>query len=78
MGDETNKTGARSADSLRLGALLDQLVAVQLDLEPICKVDPHDAAGMRGDLVGQACKELRSAIVDLRGIIERLDGPPSP
>ena len=78
MADEADKTLARSVHSLRLAALLDQLVVVQLDLEPVCKVDSYAAPGTPGDVVAQACTVLRSAIVDLRGIIARLDGLPQP
>lgn len=68
--------GLRGSDkSGRFEALLDKLVAVQMDLEPVCGigtqraqlVSPHDA-------IADACHVLRSAIADVRNIIHQADG----
>jgi hypothetical protein len=77
MQSGTNREGEKSVDAARLGALLDKLVAVQLDLEPICKVRQQDVPGAQTDAVAEACALLRTAIADLREIILKLTGPPS-
>lgn len=76
MESEIGQGGKRSADSVRLEALLDKLVAAQLDLEPICKMTPDGASGVNSDVIAQACSALRSAITDLRDIIQRIGLPP--
>jgi len=75
MESETNQGGKRSADSLRLAALLDKLVAVQLDLESIYKVNPSGALDTQTDAIAQAYSALLSAITDLREIIQRIEPP---
>ena len=64
-----------SVNSARFAALLNKLVAVDLDLEPICRVGlealPVIAAA---DAIAEACDVLRSAIADLRNIIYQVDG----
>jgi hypothetical protein len=69
-----NQTPASEA---RLGMLLDKLVAAQLELEPIHKGKPFGAAGREGEGIALAYFVLRSAITDLRGIIQQIDGMPS-
>jgi hypothetical protein len=60
-----------------LAGLLDKLVAVDLDLEPIRKM-VEDAAQVKparaDDAIAQACDVLRSAITDLRDLIHQIDG----
>jgi len=61
--------------SARFEALFDKLVAIQMDLEPVCGIgkrrtqviSPHIA-------IAEACDTLRSAIADLRSIIRQADG----
>jgi hypothetical protein len=59
--------------SLKLGrieALLDKLLAVQMDLEPACGVGTEKAQVVASlESIADACEVLRSAIADLRGII---------
>ena len=71
----SKKAGGDSVNSARLAALLDELVAVDLDLEPICRVGP-EALPVIGaaDIIAEACNVLRSAIADLRNIIYQVDG----
>jgi hypothetical protein len=68
----------------QLADLLDQLVSVDLDLEPICRMgaDPAQLA-TAADSISSACDTLRAAIRDLRGIVHQMDGgrylaPPIP
>jgi hypothetical protein len=60
-----------SINSARLAQLLDKLVAVQIDLDPICRSSGQDA---ERDEIANACKVLDSAIADFRGTIARVDG----
>jgi hypothetical protein len=64
-----------SVKSGRFEALLDKLVAVQMDLEPVCGVGTARAqvvASLAG--IADACSVLRSAIADVRDIIHQADG----
>jgi hypothetical protein len=64
-----------SINSGRLGTLLDKLVAVQMDLEPVCGAGKERAqiVASLASIEG-ACEVLRSAIVDVRDIIHQVDG----
>jgi hypothetical protein len=54
----------------RLEALLEKLVAVQMDLEPVCGVGTERAQVVASlESIADACEVLRSAIADVRGII---------
>jgi hypothetical protein len=71
------KQGAEdSINSEGLAALFDKLVAVDLDLEPICRLrrdgDSLPLASAH-DAIAGACQVLRSAIGDLRDIIHHID-----
>jgi hypothetical protein len=65
----------RPANSARFEALLDKLVAIQMDLDPVCGVGKER---LRVDAtlesIAEACDVLRSAIADLRNIIGQLNG----
>jgi hypothetical protein len=62
-----------SVNSARLASLLDKLVAVHLDLEPLC--GRHAERPQVGATpIAEACDVLQSAIADLRNIICQLDG----
>ena len=54
--------------------LLDKLVAVDLDLSPICREREERPLVAAGDAIADACDILRSAIADLRNIIHQVDG----
>lgn len=58
--------------SKRLESLLDKLVAIHIDLEPICskhKVPPDMTATV--STIADACEVLCSAIADVRNIIHQ-------
>jgi hypothetical protein len=63
-----------SINSAGLAALLDKLVAVDLDLSPICRGSEEGPLVAAGDAIADACDILRSAIADLRNIIHQIDG----
>jgi hypothetical protein len=55
--------------------LLNKLVAVRMDLEPICGVGKERAQVAASlDSVATACDVLNSAIADLRNIIGQVNG----
>jgi hypothetical protein len=62
-------------DRRRLTTMIDKLVAVQIDLNPLCDDgskavrDPKDRA-----TIAEACDVLQSAIDDLKQVIFDLDG----
>jgi hypothetical protein len=57
-------------NSARLESLLDKLVAVQMDLEPICHASKKPAEVLASvGTVSDACEVLRSAIADVHNII---------
>jgi len=61
-----------SVKSGRFEALLDKLVAVQMDLEPVCGVGTEGAQVVASlDAIADACHVLRSAIADVRNIIHQ-------
>jgi hypothetical protein len=64
-----------SVSSGRFEALLDKLVAVQMDLEPVCGVGTARAQVVASlAAIADACSVLRSAIADVRNIIHQADG----
>jgi hypothetical protein len=75
MASRMNQGPRGSVKSGRFEALLEKLVAVQMDLEPVCGVGTE-----RGQVVASlaavadACSVLRSAIADVRNIIHQADG----
>ena len=75
MANRTNQEGPRLAKSARFEALLDKLVAVQMDLEPVCGVGTARAQVVASlAAIADACSVLRSAIADVRSIIHQADG----
>jgi hypothetical protein len=61
-----------SLKSGRFEVLLDKLVAVQMDLEPICGVGTERAQIVASlDAIADACHVLCSAIADVRNIIHQ-------
>ena len=64
-------------DHARLRSLIDKLVAIQLDLKPLCRDGgPRVQAHKVQTTLSTACDVLQQAIEDLREIIHHLDGPP--
>jgi hypothetical protein len=72
MSSRMNQGPERSG---RLEALLDKLVAVQMDLEPVCGAGVARAQVVASlESIADACDVLRSAIADVRNIICQADG----
>jgi hypothetical protein len=79
MTSRLNQGAEGSITSPRLEALLDKLVAVRMDLEPICCVGKERAQVVASlDLIANACDVLNSAIADVRNIIGQVDGMNDP
>ena len=79
MTSRLNQGVEGSITSPRLEALLDKLVAVRMDLEPVCGVDKDRARGAASlDSIANACDVLNSAIADVRNIIGQVDGMNDP
>jgi hypothetical protein len=79
MAGRLNEGAEGSISSPWLEALLDKLVAVQMDLEPICGADKETARGAASlDSIANACEVLNSAIADVRNIIGQVDGMNDP
>jgi hypothetical protein len=77
MGNRTNQGSRGSSRSARFEALLDKLVALQTDLEPVCGTGRHGTHVIPPLVtIAEACDTLRSAIADVRSIIRQADGPP--
>jgi hypothetical protein len=70
MLSRTNQGPRGSVKSGRFEALLDKLVAIQMDLEPVCGGGTEKAQVVASlESIADACEVLRSAIADVRGII---------
>jgi hypothetical protein len=69
------RQGRRSSvSSKQFRVLLDQLVAVQMDLEPICGLRSAKVpVVLARDVIATACDVLHSAIADVRNIIYQAD-----
>lgn len=77
MKTTTNRRADHAVDSARFEALLDKLVAVRMDLRPVCGSHDTSAAPVAySGTMSTACDILHSAIVDLRNIVSQIDGPP--
>jgi hypothetical protein len=75
MESRMNQGPRGSVKSGRFEALLDKLVAVQMDLEPVCGDGTQRAQLVSSrDAIADACHVLRSAIADVRNIIHQADG----
>jgi hypothetical protein len=75
MQSRTNQRPRGSVKSGRFESLLDKLVAVQMDLEPVCGKSTERAQVVASlDSIADACRVLRSAIDDVRIIINEADG----
>ena len=71
MTSRPNQGAQGSINSERLAEVLDKLVAVQLDLDPISR---SSGQGAESDKIANACKVLHSPIADFREIIRQVDG----
>ena len=71
MASRTNRGVDGLINSARLAEVLDKLVAVQLDLDPIVR---SGGQGAESDKIANASKVLHSAIADFREIIRQVDG----
>ena len=70
MASRMNQGPRGSVKSGRFEALLDKLVAVQMDLEPVCGVGTARAQVVASlESIADACDILRSAIADVRSIV---------
>jgi uncharacterized protein YjbJ (UPF0337 family) len=75
MASRMNQGPRGSVKSGRFEALLDKLVAVQMDLEPVCGAGTERAQVVASlAAIADACSVLRSAIADVRNIIHQADG----
>jgi hypothetical protein len=75
MEGRMNQEPGGSLNSGRFEALLGKLVAVEMDLEPVCRVAKESAPGVASlDAIADACDVLRSAIADVRNIICQVNG----
>jgi hypothetical protein len=75
MGSRSHQGPRGSVNSARFEALLDKLVAVQMDLEPVCGIGKHRTQVISPLItIAEACDTLRSAIADVRNIIGQADG----
>ena len=78
MPEQTGQKLWSPIDRRLVMSLIDKIVAVQLDLRPLCNsasppVDPERVE----TTIAAACDILQSAIEDLRNIIQRLEDLPS-
>lgn len=70
-----NQRPGLSVTSGRLGALLDKLLAVDLDLEPISSEQRESVAVLASPIaITDAYDILHAAIADLRNCIHEVDG----
>ena len=77
MTDRTKHGAEGPVTSAQLAEILDKLVAVDLDLEPIRRIRAEGVGvslASAHDAIAGACDILRSAIGDLRDIIHKVDG----
>ena len=75
MESRMNQGPRGSVRSGRFEALLDKLVAVQMDLEPVCGMGTARAQVVASlAAIAEACSVLRSAIADVRNIIYEANG----
>jgi hypothetical protein len=71
MTSRPNQGAQGSINSGRLAEVLDKLVAIQLDLDPIAR---SGGQSPESDKIANACKVPHSAIADFREIIRQVDG----
>lgn len=78
MSNQTQSEHAMPGQRSRLATMIDNLVAVQMDLKPLC-ADKGDivAHGASRTAITEACEVLQSAIDELKQVIFELEGIPS-
>lgn len=70
---EQAKEMCNAVDRTRLSGLMDKLVAVQLDLKPLCSGPSSHIPPTPADIkIAAACEDLQMAIEDLRDVIHGL------
>ena len=75
MASRANQETRGSVESGQFTHLLDKLVAVQMDLRPVCGAGAERVAAVATrDAIAGACNILHSAIADIRNIIHQVDG----
>jgi hypothetical protein len=75
MEGQTHQGRGGSVNAVRFEALLDKLVAIQMDLEPVCSVPAERLPDILApDVLAATCDILHSAIADLRNIICQVNG----
>jgi hypothetical protein len=66
-----------AVDRSRLTSMIDKLVAVQLDLKPLCEETGSKIQDATSHItIVEACEVLQSAIDDLKQVIFNLEGLP--
>ena len=79
MGNRAKQQAETSVNSGRLAALLDKLVAVNLDLERLCGTPTaRPQVAVTPQAIAEACDILQSAIADLRNIVYQAEGLTAP
>lgn len=78
MPDQPSQTMWSATDRTLLTATIDKIVAVQLDLKPLCNPSESQAPlkAPAETTIAAACDILQSAIHDLRDVIHRLEDLP--
>jgi hypothetical protein len=75
LGNRAKKQAETSVNAGRLAALLDKLVAVNLDLERLCGTSTaRPRVSATPQAITEACEILQSAIADLRNIVHQAEG----
>jgi hypothetical protein len=79
LGNRAKKQAETSVTAGRLAALLDKLVAVNLDLERLCGTSTaRPRVSATPQAITEACEILQSAIADLRNIVHQAEGWTAP
>jgi hypothetical protein len=79
LGNRAKKQAETSVNAGRLAALLDKLVAVNLDLERLCGTSTaRPRVSATPQAITEACEILQSAIADLRNIVHQAEGWTAP
>jgi len=76
MSSQTPPERGMPVDRNRLEAMIDKLVAVQMDLKPLCENSGSELQGSKGRTIAEACGVLQSAIDDLKKVILELEDLP--
>ena len=78
MPDQPRSEQPTPAQRSRLAAMIDNLVAVQMDLKPLCEDKGCNIPEGHGrTTIAEACNVLQSTIDDLKQVIFELEGIPA-